>query len=124
MNYHFGKQEDVPKQEVKITGSRGAYIQWLVTKDTGSPRYALRRFLIEPSGVIAYHKHKYEETVYVLKGFAEVRVENERRKISSGEFVFIDQNVPHSIKNVGNSELEFLCVIPYVEDMSITPLGG
>jgi len=82
----------------------------------------LRRFTIHPAGRIALHKHPYEETVYVVSGRAEVFADDRIVRLAEGEFAYIDGDVPHAISNPGDSVLEFLCVIPYLENMEITPL--
>jgi quercetin dioxygenase-like cupin family protein len=122
VDYYFGNKDQVKQEEVKVKGSKGAYIQWLVTKDVGSSRYAVRRFTVKPGGLIAHHIHKYEEAVYIISGSTEVCVGREKRSMKRGDFVFIKGDVPHSFMNRGEEDLEFICVIPYIEDMSITPL--
>ena len=62
LEYYLYNVSSVKKDQVSIKGSKGAYIQWLVTKDHGA-HYAVRKFTLEPHGVIPMHVHKYQETV-------------------------------------------------------------
>lgn len=67
MDFHISKISQVPQSEVKIRGSRDAFIQWLVTSDHGA-HYAVRKFTLLPHGRIGMHLHKYQETVVITKG--------------------------------------------------------
>ncbi len=60
--YYLSNISSVKKDQVPIKGSKGAYIPWLVTKDHGA-HYAVRKFTLEPHGVIPMHVHKCQETV-------------------------------------------------------------
>jgi quercetin dioxygenase-like cupin family protein len=51
-------------------------------------------------------------------------VDNYVREIQSGDFVFINSNIPHALKNEYDEDLEFICIISYEDDMSIQPLEG
>ncbi|QKR00678.1 cupin domain-containing protein [Metallosphaera tengchongensis] len=121
MDYYISNVSKVEKKEVQINGSRGAYIQWLVTKDHGA-NYAVRKFTLEPKGVIPMHVHKYQETVVITKGECKVCVGDQSRVLKEGDFIFIDSDVKHAIVN-GESKLEFFCIIDLPEDMSIKALG-
>jgi quercetin dioxygenase-like cupin family protein len=120
LEYYLSNISSVKKDQVPIKGSKGAYIQWLVTKDHGA-HYAVRKFTLEPHGVIPMHVHKYQETVIITKGKCKVCVADKTYEMKAGDFIFIDSNVKHSFVN-GDSELEFFCVIDYTDDMSIKTL--
>lgn len=115
----FARIEDVEAQPVNVEGSYGAFIQWLTTDKHGSTKYALRRFTIRPGGRIAMHRHKYEETVYVLSGRGVVCAGEAKRSVGPGEYVYIAGGVPHALENPGGEDFVFLCIIPYVDDMRI-----
>jgi quercetin dioxygenase-like cupin family protein len=51
-------------------------------------------------------------------------VNNYVREVQSGDFVFINSNIPHAIKNEYDEDFEFICIISYEDDMSIQPLEG
>ncbi len=122
MKFFNSKVDSVPSQAVKIGETKDTFIQWLLTKDHGSQNYALRRFVMKPGGVITCHNHKYVETVFVLQGSVEVKVDKDTILLNKDSYVFIDKFVPHELRNVGQDEVIFLCVISYEDDMSIKPL--
>ncbi|GGP19139.1 cupin [Thermocladium modestius] len=120
----FGSIRDVPSSDVgsTIRGTRGFRIQWLITKENGSSKYAVRRFTVEPGGRMPLHKHKYTEAVVILRGALRVRINEEERVLGPGDFFFTGPGEPHSIENAGRDEAEFICTISYEDDMSITVL--
>ena len=120
MEYYLSNVSAVNKSEVPIKGSKGAYIQWLVTKDHGA-HYAVRKFTLEPHGIIPMHIHKYQETVIITKGRCKVCVADKVYELKEGDFIFIDSNVKHAFINL-DSPLEFFCIIDYTDDMSIKTL--
>ncbi|PSN90113.1 hypothetical protein B9Q03_07620 [Candidatus Marsarchaeota G2 archaeon OSP_D] len=122
MDIYFGHRKDVEVQPVSVSGSRDAFIQWLTTKEIGSLRYALRKFTIKPHGLIAMHTHKYEETLYILSGRGIVCAGEAKRTVGPDDYVYIGGSVPHALMNESDKDFEFLCIIPYIDDMRIESL--
>ncbi len=48
-----GNINNVPSEDVSklLKGTKGFYVQWLITKEHGS-KYAVRRFIVKPGGVM------------------------------------------------------------------------
>jgi len=120
----FGRSSEVPAQDVSqvLPGTRGLFIQWLVTKDDGSERIALRRFVMKPHGFMPYHKHKYAEAVFIVQGTLKVTINGVTRLLGPGDFFFTAPFEPHSIENPGDEEAVFVCAITYEDDMSLQPV--
>jgi quercetin dioxygenase-like cupin family protein len=119
--YYKGNIKDVPGQEVKVGNSRGTYIQWLITNKQ-EKAYAMRRFIIKPKGFIQLHYHDYVESLYIINGTCSVRINKDYMELAKGDFIFIDTKFSHEIKNTGNVDLEFICVINYTDNMDIIPV--
>lgn len=121
---YVGNVASVPQQDVStmLKGTRGFYIQWLVTKDHGSLKYAVRRFIVKPGGYMPLHNHKYTEAVVILRGKLKVRGNGKVYELGPGDFFFTGPYEPHAIENVGNEDAEFICVISYEDDMTLKPL--
>lgn len=125
MDYLFGNLKEVKIEQVKVPkGSKDAYIQWLVTKDIGNEKFAVRHFVIKPNGIITHHRHKYTEVLVILKGACRICVNNFVKEVHEGDFVFINSYIPHELKNESNEDFEFICIISYEDDMSIETLQG
>ncbi|ABW01654.1 cupin domain-containing protein [Caldivirga maquilingensis] len=121
---HVGNWANVPQQDVSslLKGTRGFYIQWLVTKDHGSVKYAVRRFVVKPGGYMPLHNHKYTEAVIILKGKLRVKGNGVLYDLGPGSFFFTGPYEPHSLENIGDDDAEFICVISYEDDMELRPL--
>ncbi|MGC8661691.1 MAG: cupin domain-containing protein [Nitrososphaeria archaeon] len=117
MDHYLSSVSKVKREPVQVSGSRGAYIQWLITKENGA-HYAVRKFTLNPNGIIPMHTHNYQETVIITKGNCRVCVAGRAYELKDGDYVFIDGRVKHAILNHGE-QLEFFCVIDYADDMSI-----
>ncbi len=117
----FGRTSDVKPQDVSglLPGTVGVYVQWLVTKETGSEKFALRRFTVRPGGRMPLHNHKYVEAVYVVKGRLRVRIGAEERVVGPGDYFFTGPWEPHMIENPYDEEAEFICAISYEDDMKL-----
>ncbi|MGC9111815.1 cupin domain-containing protein [Acidilobus sp.] len=122
----FGNYADVPPQDVSalLPGTRGVTVQWLVSKADGSDKIALRRFVVKPHGVMPYHKHKYVEAVYIIKGTLKVTINGLTKMLKAGDFFYTGPYEPHSIENPSDEEAVFLCAISYEDDMSLQPVNA
>ncbi len=64
-----------------------------------------------PSGAITTrHYHPVTEEIYfVLEGKGVMWIGEEQREVGPGDAIAIPPGAPHQIRNVGDSELRFLC---------------
>jgi mannose-6-phosphate isomerase-like protein (cupin superfamily) len=67
--------------------------------------------LLPPGASEGLHRHRgVEEVYYVMNGGGEVRVGNETAAIAKGDAVPIRFNEPHSFRNTGGEDLEFMII--------------
>lgn len=67
---------------------------------------------IPPGNSIGFHEHKDEEEVYyLLQGHGRVLDDGVEREIGPGDAVLTGGGKGHSIKNIGNKDLEMIAVI-------------
>ena len=88
-----------------------------------SERMRSRFVRLEPGEEIGGHVNKErEEIIIFLGGVAEVQLHDEPVQVSGGQTIFIPNNTPHNIKNIGDSNLEYVYVTasfqPLDEDRS------
>lgn len=57
------------------------------------------------------HKLKSSEVYYILSGRGEMSINDETSVVEVGDTVEIPPNTVQSIKNIGDCELEFLCIV-------------
>ncbi len=124
------KTELVKIEEFPYKGTmhkvHGTSISWLSKygdDGNGIPEYGLRLFTVEPDGKIPVHSHFYVQTMYFLEGKVECfsyDKETEEvtgsKKCEAGHAVYIPSMEPHSIVNIGNEKVSFLCCICNVYD--------
>ena len=109
---HYTEEKE---QQVTDYGSTETTIRWLITKEKeGAPRFALRRFEIQPGGQIGIHGHPQEHEIYCLGGKGEVFTHFETVTMSKDDVLYVPPDEPHGYKNTGDENLVFLCVIPYL----------
>jgi mannose-6-phosphate isomerase-like protein (cupin superfamily) len=64
---------------------------------------------LEPNGgQVPWHNQEQEEVYFVIRGTAEMCLGTERRKLRSGQSVYIPSGVFHQITNIGKSPLKMI----------------
>lgn len=83
-----------------------------------APHFAMRRFVIQPSGGMPEHTNLVEHEQYVLNGQAEIGIGEEVFSVQEADVVFIPAEIPHWYKNIGEVPFEFLCLVPNEPDIT------
>lgn len=98
-------------------------VRWLSQCcDPQMPSYGLRFFTIGPNGYVPIHNHHYLQTMYILSGKVSVTSYNENdeaqeEKVAGpNDFVYVPSMQPHSIKNIGDELVKFLCCIAVLDE--------
>ncbi len=84
-----------------------------------APNFALRKFAIRPGGSMPLHINLVEHEQYVLKGKAQVVIDDVVHEVEPGDVVFIPANVPHSYTTLSDEDFVFLCSVPNKPDETI-----
>ncbi|MEL6988444.1 MAG: cupin domain-containing protein [Bacteroidota bacterium] len=72
---------------------------------------SLAKAIVEPGVTTQLHALKNTaELYYILKGRGSMVIDSKERILSVGTCIFIPQNYPQQITNVGEENLEFLCI--------------
>ena len=96
-------------------GASKLKVRWLITKDMGAENFAMRLFEMDPEGYSPFHSHPWEHEVFILEGEGIVVGGGEERKFRAGDAIFISPNEKHQFKNTGETTVQFLCLIPYIQ---------
>lgn len=109
----FANYKEIDLEDVKVEGAKNTKIRWLISKRDNAPNYAMRMFEVEADGNTPFHTHAWEHEVFVLEGNGLLVTEWGERPFKAWDVMFIDPYVKHQFKNVGDSILRFLCIIPH-----------
>ena len=89
--------------------------KWVVYSETGADATAATYFEIDPGKHIGSHTHDAEETIFVLEGFGEVVVGDERENFDPGAVVFVPDGIPHDVHNGGQETFRAISFFPKAE---------
>jgi len=106
-------ENEVPKVLVDKEGFRGMTAQYALTRDDGCPNYATRLMTFQPGGHTSLHAHREEHEFYFLEG-TPVFVDHQGREteLAPGDFLYVEPDEPHQIKNGGETVMRMICTIP------------
>ena len=104
---------DVKAQKVDMPGAKEVTVRWLITKETGAENFAMRLFEMNSGGHTPLHTHDWEHEIYILDGKGIVKGGDDEKEFKKGDVIFIPQNERHQLRNTGEDEVRFLCLIPY-----------
>ena len=101
------------KELVKEEISEGIFRIWLIDERAGASNFFMRLFEILPGFGTKEDSHPYEHEIFILEGKGSVKLGRRSEIIRKGDALYIPQGEVHSIKNLGENILKFLCMVPY-----------
>lgn len=105
---------DVVKSDKE--GFKGMDQRFVWTKSDGCPNFAMRVMEFEPGGHTSYHSHREEHEFFFLEGEpAFVDADGKETRLTVGDTIYVPSDEAHQIKNVGNTTMKLLCMIPILE---------
>ncbi|HZD59806.1 MAG TPA: cupin domain-containing protein [Anaerolineae bacterium] len=108
----------VQQMDVEEGGAKGVSLRWVLSEREGAENFALRVFNLMPGGNTPRHTHPWEHEIFVLKGSGSVVENGENVPIHQGDVIYIPPEEEHQFNNTGDSELEFICLIPLAKKCS------
>lgn len=108
----------------EFTAGDGCLLRELLHADKGNFgfRYSLAHAAVKPKGVTKPHKLKSTEVYYIIEGNGRVYINEESQPVRPGCAVYIPADSTQYIKNTGEKDLVFLCIVEpawRVEDEAI-----
>jgi len=96
-----------------ISYGEGVSKRVVIGQKEGAPNFVMRVFDVAPGKTSPYHSHDWEHEVLILNGNAVIvnhdGIETPARPMDA---VFIPPNEKHCLKNVGEEDLRFVCLVP------------
>jgi len=74
-------------------------------------RCSLCHATVKPGQTTRPHRLKTSEVYYILEGQGLMSVDGESQAVRPGQAIYIPPHSTQHIKNTGESDLEFLCVV-------------
>ena len=89
----------------------GSEIRELMHPDSqGSRNQSLAEATVHPGDSTRLHRHlKSEELYYITQGTANMQMDDEFIKVTSGDCICIPPGTLHSIENTGEVDIKILC---------------
>lgn len=102
-------QSDCPEI---IAGDKTILREIIHSRETGGKiRYSIAHAMVKPGESSVPHILKSTEVYYILEGEGVMFIDDKSAEVRSGQAVYIPSNAKQWIKNTGNSELKFLCIV-------------
>lgn len=103
---------DIEEKEVHMDGVKDTTIRWMLTKDDGTPNFAMRMFTMGPGGHTPYHQHDWEHEVFIVEGTGFLVTEDGEEPMRAGDVIFMPANKMHQFRNGQEGKMRFLCLVP------------
>lgn len=78
----------------------------------GALNFCMRMFELAPGGYTPRHAHAWEHEIFFHAGRGEVFQAGEWKSVEAGFAVFVPGDEEHQIRNTGDCNLTFICLIP------------
>ncbi len=76
-----------------------------------SSRYSLCHATVKPGQRTRLHRLHTTEVYYILEGEGLMTIDDETRRVGSGQTVYIPPGARQSLYNDGRGDLRFLCIV-------------
>jgi len=80
-------------------------------KDDIAIRYSLAHAKLGPKEASLSHRLKTSEVYFILEGMGEMDVDGERAEVSPGFAIYIPPQSVQKLRNTGETDLLFLCIV-------------
>lgn len=104
--------QQIAEESVTDPAAKDCFIRVLIGPSDQANKFHMRRFRLAPGGFSPLHAHGWEHEVFILKGKGELSTSEGTKPFEAGYAIFIPPDQLHQFKNTGDSDLEFLCLIP------------
>ena len=103
---------EIKENKIEADDAKGVSIKTLIGEDQGAKNFFMRIMKIEKEGFSPCHRHEWEHENFILKGEGFLKTEKGKSPVKKGDVIYIPPNELHRYINVGNEDLEVMCIIP------------
>lgn len=108
----LGHENNVMGSVVDHPEVKDAVMKVLVSPEEGWEDNVLRVFELEPGGHTPKHTHDWPHINYVIEGEGTLFLNGKENPIKAGSYAYVPNNELHQFKNVGDTKLRFICIVP------------
>lgn len=109
---HVKAYSDIDGKDIETPEVKGVHMRVAAGPDQGAPNFTMRVFTVKPGGYTFHHRHDYEHEIFFHAGNGEVFYEGETRPVGPGHVAYVAPGADHQIRNIGDEDLVFICVVP------------
>jgi mannose-6-phosphate isomerase-like protein (cupin superfamily) len=97
----------------EIVAGDGSILRELLhpARDPAELGYSLAHAKVEPGKETLDHRLKGSEVYYILNGEGVMHIDGEQEAVSAGSTVYIPAGAVQKIRNTGDTDLAFLCIV-------------
>jgi mannose-6-phosphate isomerase-like protein (cupin superfamily) len=97
----------------QIIAGDGSLLRELLSprKEGLAIRYSLAEARVKPGERTLSHRLKTSEVYYIVQGKGEMHVDDEIDEVRRGQAVYIPPGAIQMIRNIGDEDLVFLCIV-------------
>ena len=110
------KSDQIERKKILEDSARDVDIRWVISETDGADNFAMRIISVRPGGHTPYHQHPWEHETFVLKGKGYLVSGGGRHPFEPGDAIFVAPNEFHQFECDGDTELQFICVVPIMKD--------
>jgi quercetin dioxygenase-like cupin family protein len=103
---------DAPAKIMESDAVKGVTARVLIGKGDQAPNFCMRLFTIAQGGFTPRHSHPWEHEMFVHAGEGEMWDGSSWNPMSPGTALFVPENAPHQMRNIGTAPLVVVCLIP------------
>lgn len=104
--------ETIPGQQFNGEAVKNVTGRIALGKDDGTPNFCMRVFTVGVDGYTPRHSHQWEHEIFVHAGKGQVFQNGEWRDVEAGTAIFVPGNEEHQLRNNGETDFTFVCLIP------------
>lgn len=107
-----GNIKELTKKVIESPLVQDVSMKVLVSPKEGWEGHVMRVFEVEPNGFTPKHSHPWPHINYIIGGQGELMIDGKINPITSGSYAYVPSDTLHQFRNVGETNLSFICIVP------------
>ena len=104
--------KDAPTKMFDTDPAKAVTGRVVIGRADGADNFCMRVFELGAGGYTPKHSHEWEHEIFFHRGNGQVFEKGIWRDVREGDTAFIPGGETHQIRNAGEGDLVFVCLIP------------